>query len=186
MTHEYAVHAMHDVPRPALLLFIGSSVGNFEDVEASGLLASFGRALGPDTTVLLGTDIPKSPAVLVRAYDDGAGVTAAFNKNVLTRINRELGGHFSLERFQHVASWNETESRIEMHLRSSVAHAVPIDALGLTVRFDAGETIHTESSIKYTVPRAERILRSAGFLLEQTFYDSERRFAVHLARGRPR
>jgi dimethylhistidine N-methyltransferase len=185
-THERAVEALSDVPAPSLLLFIGSSVGNLEDAEASRLLGHYRVALGPKTTLLLGTDLPKSPAVLVQAYDDAAGVTAAFNKNVLTRINRELGGHFDLERFQHVAVWNEAESRVEMHLRSRSRQSVEVDALGLTVRFEDGETIHTESSIKYTLPRAEGILESAGFGLEQTFYDSGRRFAVHLARAYPR
>ena len=121
--------------------------------------------------------------MLLAAYDDAAGVTAAFNKNVLARINRELGGHFDLDRFRHVARWNERASRIEMHLESIGAQEVTVDALGLRVRFEAGETIHTESSVKYDLPGVERLLAAGGFRLEETYQDAERRFAVHLARA---
>lgn len=182
-THERALQALRDVPSPQLVLFIGSSIGNFEDPEASALLRGLRDALGRDVWLLLGTDLRKSPDVLLRAYDDGAGVTAAFNKNLLSRINAELGGHFELDRFRHVARWNESASRIEMHLESTLRQDVAIDELDLCVRFDAGETIHTESSIKYDLPRVERLLAAGGFARQQTFQDAERRFAVHLARG---
>jgi dimethylhistidine N-methyltransferase len=181
MTHDRAIQAMRDIPPPALVMFIGSSVGNFDDQDAIRLLSGIRESLGPQTALLLGTDLRKSASVLVPAYDDAAGVTAAFNKNVLTRINRELGGHFVLDQFAHVARWNDTESRIEMHLESMTRQEVAIDALGLTVRLEPRETIHTESSVKYTLPRVETILSRAGFGLEQTFYDSAQRFAVHLA-----
>jgi uncharacterized SAM-dependent methyltransferase len=119
---------------------------------------------------------------LLAAYDDAAGVTAAFNKNVLTHINRELGGHFVLERFRHVARWNDAASRVEMHLESLVAQEVAIDRLDLRVRFRAGETIHTESSAKYDAARVERIVKTGGFDIEATYHDADRRFALHLAR----
>jgi L-histidine N-alpha-methyltransferase len=183
MTHEEAVRGLKGTPAPQLLMFIGSSVGNFEDEEASRLLGGIRHALGPDAVLLLGTDLRKRPDVLIRAYDDAAGVTAAFNKNLLARINRELGGHFDLARWKHVARWNDAASRIEMHLESTVRQEVPIDALGLRVAFEAGETIHTESSIKYDVPRVDRLLEAAGFHRDETYYDDAKRFAVHLARS---
>lgn len=185
MTHARAFDAMTHVPPRQLVLFIGSSVGNFEDDEASRLLADLRSALGDQTTVLLGTDLRKSADVLLPAYDDSAGVTAAFNKNVLARINRELGGHFRLDQFRHVALWNDAASRIEMHLESTRAQSVTVDALGIQVAFRAGETIHTESSIKYTLPRVERLLERAGFALDHTYFDAQERFATHLCRARP-
>ena len=184
MTHEQALRSLCDIEPPQLVMFIGSSVGNLEDHEASNLLRGLREALGPQASLLLGTDLRKSANLLLPAYDDAAGVTAAFNKNLLVRINRELGGRFDLDRFRHVARWNDAESRIEMHLASTVRQDVTIERLGLHVRFDAGETIHTESSIKYSLPRVERLLRGGGFCLETTFYDGERRFAVHLATAR--
>jgi dimethylhistidine N-methyltransferase len=184
MTHEESLRVLADVAPPRLVLFIGSSVGNIADEEASALLRRTREALRGDTWLLLGTDLRKSPSMLQAAYDDAAGVTAAFNKNVLARINRELGGHFDLDRFRHRARWNEAASRVEMHLESVDAQAVSIDRLGLRARFDAGETIHTESCSKYDLPRVERLLAAGGFRLEATYHDRERRFALHLASGR--
>ena len=102
---------------------------------------------------------------------------------MLARINRELGGHFDLARFRHVARWNDGASRVEMHLESRVAHEVAIDALDLRVGFDAGETIHTESSIKYTHDRLARLLGAGGFASSAVFHDDESRFAVYVARA---
>jgi L-histidine N-alpha-methyltransferase len=183
MTHEEALGALPGMEGPNLVLFIGSSVGNLEDPEAASLLRRLRGALGAETSLLLGTDLRKSPDVLLPAYDDAAGVTAAFNKNMLVRINRELGGRFDLDLFRHVARWNDAASRVEMHLESTVAQTVAIDRLGLRVRFEARETIHTESSVKYDLPRVEQLLRWGGFALETTFYDDARRFGVHLARA---
>ena len=182
MTHEEALPAIRGTPGPQLVLFIGSSVGNFEDAEAAHLLGGLRHSLGSAASVLLGTDLAKDPSVLLPAYDDAAGVTAAFNKNLLTRLNRELGAHFDLATFRHVARWNERESRIEMHLESARRQVVRIDALHLEVAFDEAETIHTESSIKYSLLRVERLLEDAGFTLERTFYDQRRLFGLHLAR----
>jgi L-histidine Nalpha-methyltransferase len=182
MTHEEALRTLADVRAPRLVLFIGSSVGNLADDDASALLGRIREALRGETWLLLGTDLRKSPDVLLAAYDDPAGVTAAFNANVLLRINRELGGRFDLERFRHVARWNEAASRVEMHLESLGAQEVSVDRLDLRVRFDAGETIHTESSAKYDLPRVERLVAAGGFRIEATYYDADRRFALHLAR----
>jgi L-histidine Nalpha-methyltransferase len=181
MTYERALLRLGEVPSPRLVLFIGSSMGNMADAEAAALLRRVRRALPGPTWLLLGTDLRKSPQVLRAAYDDAAGVTAAFNKNLLVRINRELGGHFDLDRFRHVATWNSVESRIEMHLESLRAQDVAIDELCLRVRFDRGETIHTESCAKYDLPRVRRILADGGFALDTTYSDDEFGFAVHLA-----
>jgi L-histidine N-alpha-methyltransferase len=184
MKHEQALHVLHEASAASsLVLFIGSSVGNFEDQDAAALLGGLRDALGAGTWLLLGTDLRKSPEILLPAYDDSAGVTAAFNKNLLARINRELGGRFRLDRFRHVARWNDGASRIEMHLQSTLAQEIVIDELDLCVRFEAGETIHTESSIKYDLPRVQRLLGAGGFAIDTTFHDAARRFALHLARA---
>jgi len=177
-TYDRALAALGDVPSPRLVLFLGSTVGNMADDDASALLRLVRRALPGESWLLLGTDLRKSPAVLRAAYDDAAGVTAAFNKNLLVRINRELGGHFDLDVFRHVARWNGGESRVEMHLESTRAHEVAIDALGLRLRFETGETIHTESCAKYDQPRVDRLLAAGGFARAATY--SELGFAVHL------
>jgi dimethylhistidine N-methyltransferase len=181
MTYESGLRTLGEVPPPRLVLFIGSSVGNMADDDASALLRCVRRALPGETWLLLGTDLRKDPEVLRVAYDDAAGVTAAFNKNLLARINRELGGHFDLDRFRHVARWNAAASRVEMHLESVEAHEVAVDALGLRIRFDAGETIHTESCAKYDLPRVEALLAAGGFALDTTYTDHEHGFAVHVA-----
>lgn len=181
--HEEAVGAIAELGPRRLVMFIGSSIGNFEDDEAARLLATLRRGLEPGDALLLGTDLRKSPARLIAAYDDARGVTAEFNKNLLRRINRELGGRFDPDRFAHVALWNEAASRIEMHLESRVEQEVRIDALDLCVRFAAGERIHTESSIKYDQPRVDRILSRSGFSCEKTFMDDEAAFSVHLCRA---
>jgi L-histidine Nalpha-methyltransferase len=183
MTNEQGLRALRGTTGRQLAVFIGSSIGNITDADAKRLLRQVRRTLGWGTALLLGTDLRKSPSVLLPAYDDAVGATAAFNKNVLVRINRELGGHFATERFWHVARWNEAASRVEMHLESTIAQTVAIDDLELSVRFRAGETIHTESSTKYDLPHVERLLAAAGFRLRATYHDDERRFAVHLAKG---
>jgi dimethylhistidine N-methyltransferase len=180
-SHQQALPQLRSIEAPQLVLFIGSSIGNLQDDAASALLWQLRCALGVNAWLLLGTDLRKDPSELLAAYDDSQGVTAAFNENLLTRINRELGGHFDLSTFQHVARWNERESRIEMHLRSNVAQRVMIDALGVELRFARGETIHTECSIKYDLPRVDRVLAAGGWRRRSTFTDPASRFAVHLA-----
>jgi L-histidine N-alpha-methyltransferase len=181
-THEQAFEVIRDLTPPVLGIFIGSSIGNYEDAEARELLAGLSGALDPTSWLLLGTDLRKSPVRMLAAYDDSADVTAAFNKNVLTRINRELGGRFVLQRFRHAARWNEGASRVEMHLVSLEEQDVDIEALSMRVHFGAGETIHTESSVKYDEAGVHRLLARSGFEAHTTYADSERLFAVHLAR----
>jgi uncharacterized SAM-dependent methyltransferase len=121
--------------------------------------------------------------VLVPAYNDSRGVTARFNRNVLVRINRELGGHFDLSTFRHVALWNPAQGRMEMYLESTRRQEVTISALGLNVSFRAGERIHTENSYKYTLPGIQTAIHESGFTLERTWMDAHEWFAVHLVRA---
>jgi L-histidine Nalpha-methyltransferase len=173
---------LRGLPGRKLVLYIGSSIGNFELPEAVAFLRRLRTSLNPDDALLLGTDLVKHPDILLPAYDDRQGVTARFNKNLLERINRELQGHFDLDLFTHVARWNPECSRIEMYLESNCEQVVPIDLLPLCLHFGKGERIHTENSYKYTLPLVEAMLQSAGFTLEKTWTDARQWFAVHLAR----
>lgn len=182
MRHEAGLSRLANGGKHRLVLFIGSSIGNLEDTEAVALLAAVRRCLGPDGRLLLGADRPKPLSVMLAAYDDRAGVTAEFNRNVLVRINRELGGHFEPRRFDHRAVWNGHASAIEMHLVSQGAQRVAIDALELEVQFADGETIHTESSIKYDDARIDAIVRDAGLAPDHRFFDDGGWFGLHLCR----
>lgn len=169
----------HQTP-PRLVLYIGSSIGNLENDQAVALLQNIALNLSIGDKLLLGADLVKDAEVMRAAYDDGEGVTALFNKNLLARINRELGGHFDPESFCHVSFWNEAESRIELHLESAYRQAIRIDALDMAFHFDRGERIHTENSYKYTVEHLENLLRSGGFQVEHTWTDPDSWFAVSL------
>ncbi len=171
-----------------LVLFIGSSIGNYEPREAGELMAMVRQSLRPGDGLLLGTDFSpahaKSQKVLEAAYDDARGVTAEFNRNMLARINRELGGHFDLASFRHVAQWNPQASRMEMYLESQREQHVGIDALGLIVHFTAGERIHTENSYKFTGAMTENLFAVGGFHRECSWLDERGWYGVHLARAR--
>ncbi|HEU5340836.1 L-histidine N(alpha)-methyltransferase [Edaphobacter sp.] len=168
-----------------LALYIGSSIGNFTPAEARGVLRNLRAQLLPDDQLLLGTDLVKDVPTLLAAYNDAAGVTAEFNRNVLERLNRELGADFNSEAFLHKAIWNAEESRIEMHLESTCAQRVHLPASGagraLTLRFAPGETIHTENSYKFTRSSVESLLGDAGFRASRTWNDSGNLFSVTLA-----
>ncbi|GGG96301.1 L-histidine N(alpha)-methyltransferase [Silvibacterium dinghuense] len=164
-----------------LVLYIGSSIGNFEPADAVQVLREARRILAPGDHLLLGADRAKDASVLIPAYDDAAGVTADFNKNVLTRIHRELGADFNLRTFRHRARWNQEQSRIEMHLESLIAQTVSIPALHLEVRFARGETIHTENSYKFTPESIASIIERAGFALTRCWSDPRQWFGVYLA-----
>jgi dimethylhistidine N-methyltransferase len=181
--HEDAFSKIAELRGPRLVLFLGSSIGNMEDDEAVDLLSGLRRGLDERCWLLLGTDLKKAPEVLVPAYDDAQGVTAAFNKNILRHLNRALGAQFDEARFRHVALWNAERSRIEMHLESQVDQVVPIAGLRMQLPLLAGERIHTESSIKYDMPRVDALLRGAGFERSFTFTDEHDWFGVHLARA---
>jgi L-histidine Nalpha-methyltransferase len=165
-----------------LVLYIGSSIGNFEPNEALRLLRRVRAGLNRGDGFLLGVDLVKRENTLLDAYDDAAGVTAAFNRNVLVRLNRELDANFNLRDFAHCALWNRAKSRIEMHLVSRVTQQVSVGALDLTLDFASGETIHTENSYKYCPGQAEALLEEAGFAPAETWTDAHGWFAVCLGR----
>jgi L-histidine Nalpha-methyltransferase len=169
--------------RPRLVAFLGGTIGNLVPGERAKFLASVRSVLFEGEWLLLGTDLAKDPAVLVRAYDDSAGVTAEFNRNVLRVLNRELDGDFDVEAFEHVALWDAEAEWIEMRLRATRAMRVRLGGLDLDVTFAAGEELHTEVSAKFTRPRVEAELAEAGFELTRWLTDSDGRFAVSLARA---
>jgi L-histidine Nalpha-methyltransferase len=166
-----------------LVLYIGSSIGNFQPEEAGRLLRRLRMGLEAGDSLLLGVDLVKDGAILQAAYDDAAGVTEAFNKNLLARLNRELGCDFDAEAFAHRAVWNEAEARIEIYLESRAAQWVRIAALDLEVEFAEGETIHTENSYKFRPGQAEAMLADAGFRPAGAWTDARGWFAVHLAQA---
>jgi L-histidine N-alpha-methyltransferase len=163
-----------------LFLFLGSSLGNYDEPEARLLLTLVRKAMGPRDRLLLGLDQIKDPVVLNAAYNDAAGVTAAFNLNLLARINRELGGHFDLTRFQHVAFYDGLERRIEMHLESLMDQAVRVDALGRSFVFRRGERLHTENSYKYNGASLSVVLAGTGLRLERHWSDPRGWFTENL------
>jgi dimethylhistidine N-methyltransferase len=165
-----------------MVLYIGSSIGNFEPHEAAKLLGKVRAQLHAGDSLLLGVDLAKEKSILLAAYDDASGTTAAFNKNMLSRLNRELAADFDPEAFAHRAVWNQAESRIEMHLESRAAQRVRLAALDLEVDFKAGETIHTENSYKYRPGQAESMLAEAGFAAAGSWTDERCWFEVCLAR----
>lgn len=165
---------------PRLIAFIGSSIGNMPLPAQQDLLASIQATMRPHDRFLLGTDLAKDEASLLAAYDDSKGITAAFTLNLLRRINRELGGTFDLDAFEHQATFNEGESAIQIHAESLQDQTVTIHEIDLTVRFQAGERIHIEDSYKYTPSMLERLFDEGGLTPLGTFHDDEERFAVHL------
>jgi L-histidine Nalpha-methyltransferase len=180
--HRFHLGAV-DPDERRLVLYIGSSIGNFEPTEAARLLRRVRAGLEIGDCMLLGVDLVKDEAMLVAAYDDAQGVTAAFNRNVLVRLNRELDADFDVETFAHRAVWNQLKSRMEMHLVSRCDQQVNLDELDMTIEFAAGETIHTENSYKYRPGQAEALLAKTGFRAEATWTDPEGWFAVCLGRA---
>lgn len=165
---------------PLLLLFLGSTIGNFEPDEAAAFLTDVRSLLRPGDLFLIGFDLVKDREVFIAAYDDPVGVTAAFNLNVLARLNRELGANFDLESFSHEARYDESARRVEMHLRSATAQTVTIPGAGDAFRFAAGETIWTESSHKYTAAELDQLARTSGFNECRQWVDAEWPFAESL------
>ena len=163
---------------PRLGFFPGSTIGNFDPTDAAMLLADMREHLGRGAQLLIGVDLVKDRDLLVAAYDDAAGVTAAFNRNLLVRANRELGADFDLGAFAHEARWNPEESRIEMHLRAIRPTSARLD--GRLFSFVEGETIHTESSYKYTRERLAALAEAAGWSLGTVWTDPKGWFALAL------
>jgi dimethylhistidine N-methyltransferase len=169
----------------ALVLFLGSTIGNFGADDAVAFLSGLRSCLSPGDTLLLGVDLVKDIDTMLLAYDDPVGVTAAFNRNILARINRELDADFDLERFRHEARYDELEQRIEMHLRSTARQVVTIAGADLRVPFERNETIWTEASYKFRPEDLDLMALSTGFLPEHTWVDSEWPFAECLWRVKP-
>jgi L-histidine Nalpha-methyltransferase len=176
-------HDLAELPRDGrrMIAFLGSTIGNLEPAARAELFGQVAAALRPGDTFLLGTDLVKDPARLVRAYDDAAGVTAKFNRNVLVVINRELHADFAVERFEHVAVWDPQHEWIEMRLRSSCAQQVTIADLGLTVSFEAGEELRTEISAKFRSEGVRAELAAAGLTSRQFWTDRHGEFGLTLA-----
>jgi dimethylhistidine N-methyltransferase len=156
--------------------FPGSTMGNLNAIEAKNLLTQMGRHLGDDGRAIIGVDLQKNVDTLLRAYDDSAGVTAAFNLNLLERINTELNGDFRIEQFNHVARWNEIEKAVEMHLVSLCDQRVTVREH--TFHFRTSETIHTESSRKHTAESFERLARSGGWRIAEAWQDADGLFGL--------
>jgi dimethylhistidine N-methyltransferase len=163
---------------PKLIVWLGSSIGNLDREQAAAFLRRVAGLMKPADRLLLGIDLRKDPHTLERAYDDAAGVTARFNKNLLTRINRELSGHFDLERFRHRAAYDAALGRVSMHLVSEPAQRVRIDALELDIHFAPGEDIFTESSWKYAPEEIDGLAAVSGFVVEDRYLDAARRFSL--------
>ena len=163
--------------RRKAVYFPGSTIGNFTPQEAIGFLQLARHMVGPGGALLVGVDLKKDRQVLDAAYDDAAGVTAAFNLNLLARINRELGGDFPLRRFRHRAFYDQSKGWIEMHLESLATQLVHVG--GARFRFSSGETIHTEISCKYSVEEFHALAHRSGFKSEQTWCDADDLFSVH-------
>jgi uncharacterized SAM-dependent methyltransferase len=166
-----------------LVLFLGSNIGNFDPPAASALLDRIRSSIALGDALLLGADLVKPEADLLLAYNDPLGISAAFNLNVLLRINRELGGSFDLRAFRHRAVWNATRSRMEMFLVSTRPQGARIQAIDLDVDFDDGEPIWTESSYKYTAEGLLRELEQSGFGVVAQWIDRDDGFALTLARA---
>lgn len=158
--------------------FPGSTIGNLEPDAARDFMIRARATLGPGAGFLVGADLRKGPEVLLPAYDDAAGVTAAFNRNLLVRLNREAGANFDVAAFAHRAVWNSAESRIEMHLVSERDQTVLV--AGEAIRFRRGETIHTENSYKHTPERLAALARAAGWIPRRSWTDPDRRFGHFL------
>ncbi|MFI2780552.1 L-histidine N(alpha)-methyltransferase [Streptomyces sp. ALB3] len=188
---ELSVHALvadftqvlelPESPGPRLVVFLGGTLGNLLPEERAGFLRSVRARLAPGDGLLLGTDLVKDEATLVAAYDDAAGVTAAFNKNVLAVVNRELGADFPAGDFSHVALWDADHEWIEMRLRARRAMTVKVRELDLVVQFEEGEELRTEISAKFREKRVRDELAAAGLRLDQWWTDAAGRFALSLA-----
>jgi L-histidine Nalpha-methyltransferase len=170
----------NNIPYTKLVLFLGSSIGNFELMEASSLLRSVREKLDKGDFMLVGFDLQKEKSLLNAAYNDKAGITAKFNLNLLARINRELSGNFELGKFEHCAFYNSERHRVEMHLVSKTYQQVYIGALGKTFALRKGESIHTENSYKYSLSQISALAEDCGFTIEKNLTDKKRWFDLAL------
>ena len=181
--HEH-LDGIPEVDAPRLVAFLGSTIGNFEPDQRARFLGEVTALLTPSDRFLLATDLAKPADRLVAAYDDAAGVTAAFNLNLLAVLNRELGADFDVDRFRHVAVWDEERSRIEMRLAATEAMTVKVPEIDLVAEFAAGEEMRTEISTKFTADRVADELAAAGMQVEGRWTDPAGDYLVTLARRR--
>ena len=163
---------------PNLGFFPGSTIGNFAPADAQAFLSNVRSSLGPGARMLVGVDMRKDATILHEAYDDSEGVTAAFNLNMLGRLNREAGAGFDLDSFRHQIVWNDAESRIEMHLRSLCDQSVRV--AGEQIRFRKGETIHTENSYKWTLEGFDDLVRGSGWQTTRVWVEPPEVYSMHL------
>jgi L-histidine Nalpha-methyltransferase len=176
--HQHLVHIPDEGRR--MVAFLGGTIGNLDPGQRARFLFDLNCTMSSDDSLLLGTDLVKERSRLVAAYDDAAGVTAAFNRNVLHVLNEQLGGDFEPESFRHVALWNEEEEWIEMRLRAGRDTVVSLSGAGITVHFDQGEDLLTEISAKFTPERVERELSDAGFVVQDMWGAEEGEFLLTL------
>ncbi len=181
--HQGLQQLQTETERPKLILWLGSNIGNFDRPDAARFLSQVRAAMTAADRLLIGVDLRKDKAILEAAYDDAAGVTAAFNRNLLARINRELDGDCDLDAFQHRAVYEEAEGRVEMYLVSTRAQKVRIGRLGLEIAFASGERVHTENSYKYSPAEIADLCATAGLTVEHCFFDADERFCLCLLRG---
>jgi dimethylhistidine N-methyltransferase len=181
-TTPFALPRVHRAARRRAVYFPGSTIGNFTAAGAIGLMAGVARLVGPGGAFLVGVDLRKDPRILERAYDDAAGVTGAFNWNLLVRLNRELDADFDLRRFVHRAVWVDGASRVEMHLVSTADQVVHLD--GAEIHFARGESICTEHSHKYTLAGFARLAARAGLAVRRVWTDLEQQFSVQVLERR--
>ena len=176
-------HHLAEIPTRGrrMVAFLGGTIGNLNPAQRARFLFDLNCTMSSDDSLLLGTDLVKDPERLVAAYDDTAGVTADFNRNVLRVLNEQLGGDFDPDNFRHVAVWNEDEQWIEMRLRAQEATEVSLAGAGITVRFDEGEDLLTEISAKFTPGRVERELSEAGFVVEEMWGAEDGEFLLSLS-----
>jgi L-histidine N-alpha-methyltransferase len=176
-------HHLPEIPTEGrrMVAFLGGTIGNLDPTQRARFLFDLNCTMSSDDSLLLGTDLVKDPDRLVAAYDDAAGVTADFNRNVLHVLNQQLGGDFDPKRFRHVALWNEDEQWIEMRLRATEAAEVSLTGAGITVCFEEGEDLLTEISAKFTPERVERELIDAGFVIDGMWGAEEGEFLLSLA-----
>jgi L-histidine N-alpha-methyltransferase len=180
--HDGLHHLAKEMDRPKLILWLGSNVGNFLRDEAAKFLSKIRETLKEPDRLLLGVDLRKDKTILERAYNDSQGVTAQFNLHLLTRINRELGGHFDLHTFRHRAAYDEKIGRVEMYLDSLCDQQVAIDQINMKIHFASGESIHTENSYKYSPAEIDHLATKAGFQVEERWLDAQERFSENLLR----
>jgi L-histidine N-alpha-methyltransferase len=175
-------HLRREASRPKLVLWLGSSVGNLGREEAAQFLARVRAAMAPVDALLIGIDLRKPRAVLERAYDDAAGITARFTLNLLERANRELDAHFDVRAFAHRAVYREDEGRVEIRIESLRRQRVAIDALGLEFELARGESIHAEDSFKYSLAEIDALAAAAGLAVAERWLDRAGRFSLNILR----